>query len=328
MMTRTVKINIAPKSLLPRDKDGNENKKTSLRSSSARMVLCERSSFRGDGCDTNRTRERFEGFDFERRSRGTSAKMFASKSNSSSSSNYDNSNTNDSLSDIMKKYVAKDATKALGSAIGSVQKMTTKKKREEYNGVFALLFLNFLFFACDHWLLIPQMKMLYLNHASPLWWQFVTCTFCHASWDHLSSNIFFLYIFGKLIEEEEGAFGVWCSYLATGVGASVVSWIVLPKSAGGILGVGTSSTISLGASGAVFGLFAVSVLVKLKFEWKRILEVVVLGQFVLQRILHETSMIGKSVGGVGLGGVNHIAHLAGALAGVVLIALLSKILPE
>jgi membrane associated rhomboid family serine protease len=38
-------------------------------------------------------------------------------------------------------------------------------------------------------------------------------------------------------------------------------------------------------------------------------------------------MIGK-VGGVGAGGVNHVAQLAGALAGVVLIALLSKILPE
>ena len=83
----------------------------------------------------------------------------------------------------------------------------------------------------------------------------------------------------------------------------------------------------VGRLGAVFGLFAVSVLVKLKFEWKRILEVVVLGQFVMERFLNEAAMIGK-VGGVGAGGVNHVAHLAGALAGVVLIALLSKILPE
>jgi membrane associated rhomboid family serine protease len=102
---------------------------------------------------------------------------------------------------------------------------------------------------------------------------------------------------------------------------------MLPKSVGGVLGMGAAATVSLGASGAVFGLFAVSVLVKLKFEWKRIFEVVVLGQFVMERFLNEAAMIGK-VGGVGAGGVNHVAHLAGALAGVVLIALLSKILPE
>ncbi len=56
---------------------------------------------------------------------------------------------------------------------------------------------------------------------------------------------------GKLVEEEEGSFAVWLSYLVTGVGANVVSWLVLPR-----------SVVSAGASGAVFGLFAVSVLVK------------------------------------------------------------------
>jgi membrane associated rhomboid family serine protease len=54
-----------------------------------------------------------------------------------------------------------------------------------------------------------------------------------------------------LVEEEEGSFAVWLSYLVTGVGANVVSWLVLPR-----------SVVSAGASGAVFGLFAVSVLVK------------------------------------------------------------------
>ena len=234
------------------------------------------------------------------------------------------------VSNIMKKYskeVPKDVTKVVGTAVNVLGNNKQNNKQNEYNGVFALLFFNFLFFALDHWLQLPMMKMFYLNHVDPTWWQFVTCTFCHASWDHLSSNIFFLYIFGKLIEEEEGAFGVWCSYVATGTGASLASWLMLPKSVGGVLGMGAGATVSLGASGAVFGLFAVSVLVKLKFEWKRILEVVVLGQFVMERFLNEAAMIGK-VGGVGAGGVNHVAHLAGALAGVVLIALLSKILPE
>lgn len=56
---------------------------------------------------------------------------------------------------------------------------------------------------------------------------------------------------GKLVEEEGGSFALWLSYILTGVGANLVSWLVLPR-----------NTISVGASGAVFGLFTISVLVK------------------------------------------------------------------
>lgn len=56
---------------------------------------------------------------------------------------------------------------------------------------------------------------------------------------------------GKLVEEEEGNFALWLSYILTGAGANLVSWLILPRNA-----------VSVGASGAVFGLFAISVLVK------------------------------------------------------------------
>ncbi len=42
---------------------------------------------------------------------------------------------------------------------------------------------------------------------------------------------------------------------------------------------------SLGASGAVFGLFAVSVLCKLSFNFKKLLEAAILGQFVVKQVL-------------------------------------------
>lgn len=67
-------------------------------------------------------------------------------------------------------------------------------------------------------------------------------------------------------------------------GASIASYFLLPK-----------ATISLGASGAVFGLFAVSVLVKLSFNLKKLIECGILGQFVIKQLLqvhmhaeHET----------------------------------------
>lgn len=56
---------------------------------------------------------------------------------------------------------------------------------------------------------------------------------------------------GKLVEEEGGSFAMWLSYILTGVGANIVSWLILPR-----------NTVSVGASGAVFGLFTISVLVK------------------------------------------------------------------
>ena len=138
-----------------------------------------------------------------------------------------------------------------------------------YGGVFALLFFNFLFFALDHWVQLPcHENVLPESRGSYV----VAIHNVHVLPRQLGSLIveYFLFIhIGKLIEEEEGAFGVWFSYIATGTGASLASWLMLPKSVGGVLGMGAAATVSLGASGAVFGLFArVSVLVKLS-EWKK-----------------------------------------------------------
>lgn len=114
---------------------------------------------------------------------------------------------------------------------------------------------------------------------------------------------------GKLVEEEEGNFALWFSYIITGAGANLVSWLLLPR-----------NSVSVGASGAVFGLFAISVLVKvstltqyttknpiiswtkeyvhfhwnlfspalpwmqMSWDWRKILEVLILGQFVIKRV--------------------------------------------
>lgn len=179
--------------------------------------------------------------------------------------------------------------------------------KQNYNGVLALILINLVIYILDHPLHLP-LNFLYLNHANPAWYQFITSMFCHANWAHLSSNLFMLFIFGRLIEEDEGAIGVVSSYGITGLFANLLSWILLP----GVI-------VSLGASGAVFGLFVVSVLIKLSWNWRRIVEVLVLGQFVVSQVLSEIQNVGVQ------DGINRIAHLGGAIAGVLLILGLRKI---
>eukprot|EP00897_Mesotaenium_endlicherianum_P007105 jgi/Mesen1/6422/ME000329S05587 len=190
-----------------------------------------------------------------------------------------------------------------------------EKKKAVFNGVFLLILVNLAMYVADHLLHISTVKWLYLYHLHPRWYQFLTATFCHAGWSHLSGNLFFVYIFGKLVEEEEGALGVWATYLITGVGANLFSWLLLP-----------SSAVSVGASGAVFGLFAVSVLVKISFNWRKLLEVLILGQFVIEKVISEAKASASMPGHhMGNSSINHVAHLAGALLGVGLIWLLSRI---
>ena len=177
---------------------------------------------------------------------------------------------------------------------------TASRQRDRaYDGVFALVAINIVLFLLDR---VLNLNFLYLNHARPQWYQFVTSLFLHANWAHISGNLFFLYIFGKLIEEEEGLVGVVLSYLVCGIGANVASVLLQP-----------GNIVSLGASGAVFGLFAVSVLVRLSWHWRKILEVLILGQFVLERFFSELQRIGVN------DGINRIAHVGGALVGVALI---------
>eukprot|EP00850_Spirogloea_muscicola_P018412 SM000168S02611 [mRNA] locus=s168:147428:150044:- [translate_table: standard] len=191
---------------------------------------------------------------------------------------------------------------------------SSRPMQSSFNGVFVLLLLNLALFLGDHILKIPALRLLYLYHNNPRWYQFITATFCHMDWKHLSSNLFFIYVFGKLVEEEEGSFGVLASYLMTGVGANLVSWLLLP-----------GNNVSVGASGAVFGLFAVSVLVKISWNWRKLLEVLILGQFVVLSEASATAAFSGSAMGPQAGSINHIAHLSGALLGVGLIWLVSRL---
>jgi membrane associated rhomboid family serine protease len=176
------------------------------------------------------------------------------------------------------------------------------------DGVFALIALSLAGFVADHVLKLPAMQNLYLPLDGGQWFQYGTAMFCHGDWEHLSGNLFFLFLFGRLVEERIGSLGVMLAFLGCGLGANVISAWMLHE--------GTL----IGASGAVFGLFIVSVLLRLKFEWRRLLEVLILGQFVIAQVMEETERLGVQ------DGVSHLTHVGGAITGAVFVAAITRLI--
>lgn len=185
--------------------------------------------------------------------------------------------------------------------------ITQDARRQEPTAVYALLVANIALFVADKVLRLGVVRTLYLYHTGWAWWQPLSATFCHASRAHLSGNAFLLLLFGRSVEDELGWVGLLLSYAFCGVAANLASLVLLP-----------AATVSLGASGAVFGLFAVSVLARLSWrdlDWRKVVEVAVLGQFAFGQVIKEAQV----AAGGGVAGTNHVAHLSGAAAGVLLV---------
>lgn len=170
-----------------------------------------------------------------------------------------------------------------------------------YDGVFGLIVVNLVLYVMDHWLRIGAVHSLYLDYGNWHLYQFVTMAFCHGGFMHLSGNIFMVYVFGRLVEEEEGPGGVVAVYLLSALGASLFSLLLHSPGAGG----------SVGASGAVFGLFVVATFVKFKPGWRSALETLILGQFTIMQVYSEIGATGTQ------GNVDHWAHLGGAATAAV-----------
>ncbi|MBT9332904.1 rhomboid family intramembrane serine protease [Paracidobacterium acidisoli] len=87
------------------------------------------------------------------------------------------------------------------------------------------------------------------------WWRLLTPIFVHFGWIHLLSNMWCLWNLGLLGEPLLGPLGIVAAYVLTGVAGNLLSTAVHPQlpGAGGI--------VSAGASGAVFGLAGVLIVI-------------------------------------------------------------------
>ncbi|MBC3763900.1 rhomboid family intramembrane serine protease [Quadrisphaera oryzae] len=129
-------------------------------------------------------------------------------------------------------------------------------------------------------------------------WRFLTAAFLHGGVIHIAFNMYALYLFGSYLEQQFGRLRFAALYLITAFGGSVGTLLLVsPDSRGwGI--------VSVGASGAVFGLFGALVLVQRKLNQQ-------FGQVVVLIVINGA--IGFLVPGIAWQ-----AHLGGLVTGLAL----------
>ncbi len=146
------------------------------------------------------------------------------------------------------------------------------------------------------------------------WWRLISAMFVHVGIIHIATNMWCLWNLGLLAEPLMGPFGVFAAYVLTGFAGNLLSVAVNPGVPGG-----PGSVVGAGASGAVFGLAGVlivllgSPLLPLpKMELKRLRRSVI--YFALINLgLGLYTAIGPSPIKI-----DNMAHLGGFLSGLAL----------
>jgi membrane associated rhomboid family serine protease len=141
------------------------------------------------------------------------------------------------------------------------------------------------------------------------YYRLLTGTFAHAGWAHLAFNLITLYYFGPVVEMNLGATGFLIVYFGSGIAANVFAFLLHKKE---------DNYSAVGASGSIAGvLFAFSLL----YPFVRIYLFMVLPMpawfFAVAFVGVSIYAMRKQMSGE-MGRIAHDAHLAGALAGLVL----------
>ncbi|PSQ18454.1 rhomboid family intramembrane serine protease [Halobacteriales archaeon QS_8_69_26] len=138
-------------------------------------------------------------------------------------------------------------------------------------------------------------------------WTWITSIFAHGGLRHLVINGFVIFLFGRLVEKYSGSLRYAALFLGGGILASVAQTSAAMMQGG--------TTGSLGASGAAFAIMGALTALSPR------LRVYVFYVLPLPVVVYTLIYGGYTVylvesGGIGAGGVAHLAHLGGLLAGI------------
>lgn len=67
-------------------------------------------------------------------------------------------------------------------------------------------------------------KLLSLEHGLDKWWSPVTDAFSSSSGQILARNLFFCYMFGRVVENSDSTGALWMTYLMSAVGKQPTVW--------------------------------------------------------------------------------------------------------
>ena len=131
------------------------------------------------------------------------------------------------------------------------------------------------------------------------WWRLFTAMFIHAGIIHLAFNMYFAWVVGRLCEQIFGAAAYVVVYLGSGLLASLVSVAWQP------------AIVSVGASGALFGVFGAF----LGFTVRR--REALPAEFVSSVKRNAFILIGINLAiGIAVPGIDVAAHIGGLVAGL------------
>lgn len=135
------------------------------------------------------------------------------------------------------------------------------------------------------------------------YYRFITSMFLHGGLLHLALNMYSLYSVGPLVERIYGKIKYLSIYFISGITASIFSYIF-------------SDSVSIGASGAIFGLLGTTLIFAIKMRnnlgsnfLKNVASVIVINLFI----------------GFSLPNIDNYAHLGGLIGGIIMSLLLYNI---
>jgi membrane associated rhomboid family serine protease len=151
----------------------------------------------------------------------------------------------------------------------------------------------------------------------------LTCMFLHASWLHLLTNMWFLWLFGDNVEDRLGPLPFLFLYLVGGLIASLTHWAIAPGSLTPVIGASGAIAGILGGYAVTWPLARISTFVVL-IVFFTIIDVpamVVLGVWFVAQVFAAQASLHQP----GAGGVAWWSHVGGFLTGMALMPLLSAL---